>query len=52
MPPAPPVQRKTVGRAVIAVLAILPILTVLAAIPALATLVVLRRWLRLAAGDE
>ena len=49
MPPAPPVQRKTVGRAVIAVLTIL---AVLAAIPALATLVVLRRGLRLAAGDE
>jgi hypothetical protein len=48
MSPAPPVQRKAVGRAAVISIPILAILTVLA----VAALAVLRGRLRLAAGDE
>jgi len=51
MTPAPPMQRKAVGRAVIAILAILPILTLRGAIRTIALLGRLL-MLRLAAGNE
>ncbi len=54
MTPAPPMQRKTIRRAVIAVLAIGAILGAVLTLRAIGSLTLLRRllMLRLAPGDE
>jgi hypothetical protein len=51
MPPAPPMQRKTIRRAVIAVLTIGAVLGAVLTLRAIGGLALLRR-LRLAPGDE